>query len=87
MHDRRQGSFWFPRSTFFRLRRSVNIAGRPIEFVSLGSMDKALQLTKTDSTVMLLVALESVAGEWGPNQFPLLRFFVYGQSAKFSKKG
>ena len=76
------------RLSFVFAESGVNIAGRPIEFVSLGSMDKALQLTKTDSTVMLLVALESVAGEWGPNQFPKRSgFLVYGQSAKFSKKG
>jgi len=51
-------------------------------------MDEALELTKTDSTVMLLVALEYVAEEWEPTLLPKRPgFLVYGQSVKFSKKG
>ena len=74
------------RLSFVFAESGVNIAGRPIEFVSLGSMDKALQLTKTDSTVMLLVALESVAGEWGPNQFPSARFSCLRSKCKILEK-
>ena len=74
------------RLSFVFAESGVNIAGRPIEFVSLGSMDKALQLTKTDSTVMLLVALESVAGEWGPNQFQAFQVSCLRSKCKILEK-
>ncbi len=79
---------FFERLSFVFAESGLGIAGRPIEFVSLGRMDEALELTKTDSTVMLLVALESVAEDWESTLFPKRPgFLVYGQSAKFSKKG
>jgi len=79
---------FFERLSFVFAESGLGIAGRPIEFVSLGRMDEALELTKTDSTVMLLVALESVAEEWEPTLLPKRPgFLVYGQSVKFSKKG
>ena len=79
---------FFDRISFVFAESGLGIAGRPIEFVSLRSMDEALELTKTDSTVMLLVALESVAEEWEPTLLPKRPgFLVYGQSVKFSKKG
>ncbi len=79
---------FFERLSFVFAESGLGIAGRPIEFVSLRSMDEALELTKTDSTVMLLVALEAVAEEWESTLFPKRPgFLVYGQSAKFSKKG
>ena len=79
---------FFDRISFVFAESGLGIAGRPIEFVSLRSMDEALELTKTDSTVMLLVALESVAEDWESTLFPKRPgFLVYGQSVKFSKKG
>jgi len=76
------------RLSFVFAESGTGIAGRPIDFVPLGSMDEALELAKTDKTVMLLVALEAVAEEWEPTLFPKRPgFLVYGQSAKFSKKG
>ena len=76
------------RLSFVFAESETGIAGRPIEFVSLGSMEDALELAKTDKTVMLWVVLEAVAGEWEPTLFPKRPgFLVYGQSAKFSKKG
>ncbi len=79
---------FFERLSFVFAESGLGIAGRPIEFVSLGRMDEALELTKTDSTVMLLVALESVAEDWESTLFPKRPgFLVYGQSVKFSKKG
>ncbi len=79
---------FFDRLSFVFAESGIGIAGRPIEFVSLRSMDEALELTKTDSTVMLLVALESVAEDWESTLFPKRPgFLVYGQSVKFSKKG
>ena len=50
--------------------RDESIAGRPIDFVRLGSLDEALELAKTDKTVMLLVAtLEEAVAEMGPHSF------------------
>lgn len=76
------------RLSFVFSESGAGIAGRPIDFVPLGSMNEALELAETDKTVMLLVALETVAEEWEPPLFPKRPgFLVYGQSAKFSKKG
>ena len=63
-------TFGFYDRLSFRLCQSgTGIAGRPIDFVPLGGLDEALELAKTDKTVMLLVALEAVAEGMGAHSF------------------
>ena len=77
------------RLSFVFAESGTGIAGRPIDFVPLGSMDEALELAKTDKTVMLLVALEAVAEEWEPTPFSKAYwgFSFTVKATKFSKKG
>ena len=64
---------FYDRLSFVFAESGTGIAGRPIDFVRLGSLDEALELAKTDKTVMLLVALETVAEEWDPLFFQSVR--------------
>ena len=74
------------RLSFVFAESGTGIAGRPIDFVPLGSMDEA-SACETDKTVMLLVALESVAGEWGPTSSQASGFSFTVKAPNSRKKG
>ena len=64
------------------------IAGHGIQFLNFEKLDDALRFTQKDPSVMILVCLDSIAGEWNHALYPKRRgMIVYGQSDKFRKQG
>ena len=76
------------RLSFVFAESGNGVFGHPIEFLSFVKMEEALRFSKTDSSVMILVALDSTAEEWASRLYPKRPgFIVYGQSEKFRRKG
>jgi len=76
------------RLSFVIAESETRIAGHGIQFLNFENLDDALRFTQKDSSVMILVCLDSVAGEWTADLFPKrLGVVIYGQSDTFRKKG
>jgi hypothetical protein len=76
------------RLSFVIAESETRIAGHGIQFLNFEKLDDALRFTQKDSSVMILVCLDSVAGEWTADLYPKRRgLIVYGQSDKFRKQG
>lgn len=76
------------RLSFVIAESETRIAGHGIQFLNFEKLDDALRFTQKDSSVMILVCLDSVAGEWTADFFPKRRgLVVFGQSDKFRKQG
>ena len=74
------------RLSFVFAEFGAGIAGRPIDFLPLGSMDEALELAKTDKTVMLLVALRPLPKNGSPLFFLSVRVFSFTVKVPNSRK-
>ena len=76
------------RLSFVIAESESRIAGHEIQFLNFEKLDDALRFTQNDSSVMILVCLDSVAGEWTADLYPKRHgLIVYGQSDKFRKQG
>ena len=76
------------RLSFVVAESETRIAGHRIQFLHFEKLDDALRFTQKDPSVMILVCLDSVAGEWTSDLFPKRRgLIVYGQSDTFRKQG
>jgi hypothetical protein len=76
------------RLSFVIAESETRIAGHEIQFLNFEKLDDALRFTQNDSSVMILVCLDSIAGEWTSDLYPNRRgLIVYGQSDKFRKQG
>jgi hypothetical protein len=76
------------RLSFVVAESETRIAGHGIQFLNFEKLDDALRFTQNDSSVMILVCLDSIAGEWTSDLYPNRRgLIVYGQSDKFRKQG
>jgi hypothetical protein len=76
------------RLSFLIAESETLVAGHGVQFLNFEKLDDALWFTQKDSSVLVLVCLDSIAGDWNHGLFPKRRaMIVYGQSDKFRKQG
>ena len=76
------------RFAFLVSESKTRISGRKITVHGVEKMKDALLLAQKNKDVVLIVALEAVAGEWEKSMYPKRSgLLVYGQSEKFSQQG
>ena len=76
------------RLSFVFAESETLIAGHGIQFLNFEKLDDALRFTQKDPSVMILVCLDSIAGECNHGLYPKRRgMVIYGQSDKFRKQG
>ena len=76
------------RFDFLVSESNITISGRQITVHRVEKMNDALDLAHRDSAVVLIVALESVIGQWNKSMYPRgSGLLVYGQSEKYSGRG
>lgn len=76
------------RFDFLVTESNATVSDRNITVHSMGEMQDALALAHLDKSVVLIVALESVAEEWSKTMYPNRSgLLVYGQSEKYSGRG
>lgn len=67
---------------------NVTLSGRQITVHGVEKMKDAMDMAHRDSAVVLVVALESAAGQWNKFMYPKRSgLLVYGQSEKYSGHG
>ena len=76
------------RFAFLVSESKTRISGRKITVHGVEKMKDALLLAQKNKDVVLIVALEAVAGEWEKSMYPKRSgLLVYGQSEKFIQQG
>jgi hypothetical protein len=76
------------RLAFITSESGTEISGHPIEFVSVRKMSTALESSKADHSILILIVLDSVSDQWESSFYPNRSgFLVLGQSEKFQRKG
>ncbi len=67
---------------------NIRLSGRQITVHGVEKMKDAMDMAHRDSAVVLVVALESAAGQWNKSLYPKRSgLLVYGQSEKYSGHG
>ena len=76
------------RFAFLVSESNTTISDREITVHGVGKMKDALDLAQRDKAVVLVVALESVLGQWNKSIYPKRSgLLVYGQSEKYLGHG
>jgi hypothetical protein len=76
------------RFSFLVSESNTTISGRKVTVHGVVKMKDALDLAQRDKGIVLIVALESIVGEWNKSMYPKRSgLLVYGQSEKFLGHG
>ena len=76
------------RISFLLSESNTTISGRGIMVLGVNKIKDALAMTQGDEDIVLVVVLESAAGEWSKSAYPKRSgLLVYGQGERFSGSG